>query len=105
MKQIKVHIHNIRTADVIHALKTGGFKNVYATEVKAVAKALDDQEQEYSIDIGEKVIIECKIELFCEAQNVSKAIEIIKGNAQIGLNTTGQIYVIDVEEAIPINEL
>lgn len=103
MKQIKVYIHNIRTADVIHALKISGFKNIYATEVKTMAKALDDQEQEYSIDIGEKIITECKIEIFCEAQEVSKAIEIIKKNAQTGQNTAGHIYVIDVDEVILIS--
>lgn len=65
MKEIKAYIHRNRVADVVRALRHAGFHNLSIIDVKGLLKALDSQEQDYSIEIGDEVITEVKLELVC----------------------------------------
>ncbi len=102
MKEIKAFIHRNRIADVVHALKAAGYKDLSVIDVKGMLKALDNQEQEYSIEIGEKVITEIKLELVCETGRVKEAIETIRKNGRTGQHNAGWIYVSQIEETFMI---
>ena len=102
MKEIKAFIHRNRIADVVHALKNAGFRNLSVIDVKGMLKALDTQEQGYSIEIGEKVITEVKIELVCAADKLDQAVDIIRRNGRTGQQNAGWIYVSEIESAYPI---
>jgi len=102
LKEIKAFIHRNRVADVIHALKKAGFRDLSVIDVKGILKALDSQEQEYSIEIGEKVITEVKVELVCEVNQLDEAVDIIRDNAHTGQPDAGCIYVSDIAAKIPI---
>ena len=39
MKEVKAFIHRNRIADVVHALKTAGFRNISVIDVKGMLKA------------------------------------------------------------------
>jgi len=103
MREIKAFIHRNRIADVVHALKEAGYKYLTVIDVKGMLKALTTQEQEYSIEIGEKVVTEVKLELVCKASQVKKATEIIRDKGRTGQKDAGWIYISKVEEALPIN--
>jgi len=103
MNEIKAFIHRNRIADVVHALKAAGFRNLSVIDVKGMLKALAPQEQEYSIEIGERVITEVKLELVCKTDEVARAVEIIRTNARTGQRTAGWVYVSAIEAAWPID--
>ena len=104
MKELKAFIHRNRIADVVHALKTTGFRNISVIDVKGMLKALDSQEQQYSIEIGEKVITEVKLELVCEADKIDQALALIRENGRTGQKSAGWVYVSEIESAYPIDD-
>ena len=103
MKEIKAFIHRNRIADVIHALREAGFGNLSVVDVKGMLKALDSKEQAYSVELGDKVITEIKLELVCESSRVDEAIRLISQQARTGQSEAGWIYVIDIGQAIRIS--
>ena len=104
MKEVKAFIHRNRIADVVHALKTAGFRNISVIDVKGMLKALDSQEQQYPIEIGEKVITEVKLEFVCEADKVDQALALIRDNGRTGQPNAGWVYVSEIESAYPIDD-
>ncbi|HFE31763.1 MAG TPA: P-II family nitrogen regulator [Gammaproteobacteria bacterium] len=103
MKEIKAFIHRNRIADVIHTLREAGFGNLSVVDVKGMLKALDSKEQAYSVELGDKVITEIKLELVCESSRVDEAIRLISQQARTGQSEAGWIYVIDIGQAIRIS--
>jgi len=104
MKEIKAFIHRNRVADVVRALEATGYRNLSVIDVKGMLKALDHKEQEYSVEIGEKIITEIKLELVCEDARVDEAARIIQQSADTGQAEAGWIYVSDVERSLPIGQ-
>lgn len=106
MKEIKAFIHRNRIADVLHALKNCAFCagrcNLSINDVTGTLQALDNKEQNYSIELGEDVITEVKLELICEDERVDEAVELIRENARTGQALAGWIYTIDIANATPI---
>jgi len=102
MKEIKAFIHHNRITDVIHALKEAGFRNLSIVDVKGTLKALDNKEQDYSVELGSAVITEMKLELVCDDARVDEATQLIQQHARTGQTDAGWIYVIDIGQAIRI---
>lgn len=111
MKEIKAYIHNHRIADVIRALKElgqcnanagAGCRNLSVIQVQSLLKAVDAQEQHYSIELAEAVINESKLELICEDHQVDELVGIIERAARTGQAEAGWIYVADIVKATPI---
>lgn len=108
MKEIKAFLHRHRASDVIHALGRGGFNNgnsnLSIIDVKGTLNALDSQERDYSIELGESIITEVKLELVCDENRADEAVRIILDNARTGKPHAGWIFVSDISRAIPIDE-
>lgn len=110
MKEIKAYVHRSRIADVIAALKASaawstvdsGEHNLTAYMVKGSLLALDDAERHYSLDLGDEVVNEYKLELHCEGGHVDELVEIIRTSAHTGQTSSGWIYVTDIVQAVPI---
>jgi len=103
MKEIKAFIHRNRITDVIHALNEAGFRNLSIVDVKGTLKALDNKEQNYSVELGSAIITEMKLELVCDDARVDEATQLIQQYARTGQTDAGWIYVIDIDQAIRIN--
>jgi len=103
MKEIKAFIHRNRITDVIHALKGADFRNLSIVDVKGMLKALDNKEQNYSVELGSAVITEIKLELVCDDAQVDEATRLIQQHARTGQADAGWIYVIDIGQAIRID--
>ena len=103
MKEIKAFIHRNRITDVIHALKAAGFRNLSIVDVKGMLKALDNKEQNYSVELGSAVITEMKLELVCENERIDEATQLIQQHARTGQADAGWIYVTDITQAIRID--
>jgi nitrogen regulatory protein P-II 1 len=104
MKEIKAFIHRNRIGDIVHALKAAHFRDISVIDVKGLLKALDLQEQEYSTEIGARVITEVKLELVCEDALVDKAVAIIRENGRTGQKNAGWVYVSDIANAYKIGD-
>ena len=93
-REVKAFVHRNRIADVVDALYQAGFLNLTVIDVQGLLKALDSREQRYSVEIGQKVITEVKLELLCESENhTAEAIQLIREHGRTGQPHPGCIYV------------
>ena len=106
MKEIKAFIHQNRAADVVHALHSSGFCstgcNLSLTDVAGTLKSLGSKERSFSVEFGESLINEVKMELVCEDDQVDNAIELIRDHARTGQAISGWIYVSDITNSYRI---
>lgn len=112
MKEIKAYVHSSRVADVIAALKNslawGGRRagrrhNLAVYIVKGSIMPLDGGEQHYSMDLGDEVVNEYKLELLCEDGEVEEIVAEIQTSARTGQAVAGWIVVTEVAQAIAIH--
>ncbi|MBS1939654.1 MAG: P-II family nitrogen regulator [Bacteroidetes bacterium] len=102
MKQIKAFVHRNRVSDLIHTLEASGFQRLSFFDVKGLLRALSAREQEYSVEFGDQVVNEVQMELFCEGEDVDRAVEIFRRIGWTGRADAGWVYVSDVEQVIVI---
>ena len=102
MKEIKAFIHRNRIIDVIHSLQEAGFRNLSVVDVKGTLEALDNLEQQYSVELGTAIITEIKLELVCEEARVTEATRLIQENAHTGQPDAGWIFVSDITQVIKV---
>ncbi|MDT8321385.1 MAG: P-II family nitrogen regulator [Xanthomonadales bacterium] len=103
IREVKAFIHRNRIADVVGALYQAGYRDLTVIDVQGLLKALDTKEQRYSVEIGQKVITEVKLELVCEGeQRTAKAVELIREHARTGQDHAGWIYVTGLIERTEI---
>jgi nitrogen regulatory protein P-II 1 len=107
MKEIKAFIHRNRVGDVIHALKEAGFSDanchLSVIDVKGMLEALDSQERDYSLELGEAVITEVKLELVCADERADEAVQLIHDNARTGQARAGWVFITDINVGYAIN--
>lgn len=99
MKELKAFVHRGRAADIVHALLVAGFNELSVNDVKGTIKALSAAETSYSVEFGEGLVTESKIEVVCDEADVDRAIEIFRSNARTG-RASGWIYISEIERAI-----
>ena len=112
MKEVKAYVHSSRVADVIAALKNspawGGQRagrrhNLAVYVVKGSIMPLDSGEQHYSMDLGDEVVNEYKLELLCEDGEVDEIVAAIQASARTGQAVAGCITVTEVVQATAIH--
>lgn len=111
MKEIKAYVHRNRIAAVIAALKASdawntaesGEHNLTAYMVKGSLLPLEGGEQRYSVDLGDSVVNEYKLELHCADVHVEDLVQIIHGAARTGQSNSGWIYVAEIVSATAIH--
>jgi nitrogen regulatory protein P-II 1 len=103
MQEIKAFVHRNRIADVVGALSSAGFRRLSIIDVQGLLRALDSKEQQYSVEIGQKVVTEVKLEVVCETESrTTEAISLIREHAVTGQPEAGWIYVSDIRSSIEI---
>lgn len=104
MKEIKAFLHRSRVADVVHALMAAGFRSISLIDVKGMLKALNTQELEYSVEVGEMVVTEVKLEVVCRSDEVDRAVMLIRRNGSAGQSNGGWIYVTSIDASYPVDQ-
>lgn len=105
LSEIKAYIHNNRVADVVGALVSAGFDKLSVIEVHGLLQALDNKEQHYSVELGQKIVNEVKLEVVCDSDaRCAEAIEIIREQGRTGQASAGWIYVSPIRSAIEISD-
>lgn len=110
MKEIKAYVHGNRIADVISALKESsawsasgsGDHNLTVYMVKGSLVPLDEAEKRYSVELGEEMVNEYKLELHCSDDFADELVQVISRVARTGQVTAGWIYVIDIAQAVRV---
>jgi len=104
-REIKAYIHRNRIADVVNALYNAEFKNLMVIDVEGLLKAMDEREPRYSVEIGQKVVTEVKLELVCENESrMAEAVALIREHAKTGQPSAGWIYVSEIQSCIEITD-
>ena len=111
MKEIKAFIHRHRISAVIEAIKGAGFaaaggasraRNISVASVQSLLPAIDAREQRYSLDLGEPIIQEYKVELLCDDGDADSLVKAVARAGRTGQEEAGWIYVTDVGRAVQI---
>lgn len=79
--------------------RNGGCHNLAVVPVQSLLKAVGAAEQRYSIELGEAVIHESKLELICEDHQADGLVSIIELTGQA---EAGWIVVTDIVQVILI---
>ncbi|MCW5662335.1 MAG: P-II family nitrogen regulator [Piscinibacter sp.] len=110
MKEIKAYVHSSRVSDVLSELKNsaawsavgGDGHNLTVYMVKGSLVPQDDSERHYSMDLGQEVINEYKLELHCNDEQVGELVDVIRRAARTGKSDAGWIYVHTIDDAIRV---
>ena len=73
-------------------------------DVRGLLRALSAREEEYSIELGERVTNEIRLELVCADQEVDRAVQLIRLHGRTGQAIAGWVYVSPVDLALPIDD-
>jgi nitrogen regulatory protein P-II 1 len=112
MKEIKAYVHANRIGAVIAALKNSAAwdgavgedtHNLTVYVVKGSLVPVDARERHYSVELGEEVVNEYKLELTCADQHADDLVETIRLSARTGQPNAGWVFVTDVAQAVPIS--
>ena len=98
MKEIKAFIHRNRAADVLRELKAADFKRFSFNDVHGTLQALDTQNRDFSVEFGEEVTSEVKIEFVCDDDRVGDAIRLLEKSGRTNRPVSGWVFVTSVEE-------
>lgn len=108
MKQIKAFFHPHRINAVTDALRNSGLcditvgmrcQNLTVSNVQRLYSSLDDNQQRYSLALGEPVVGEIKLELFCDDDVTDELAALITQAAKPG---PGWVFVSDIATATQI---
>jgi nitrogen regulatory protein P-II 1 len=111
MKEIKAFIHPHRTAAVIQALRESGVCDTQAeapcfhitiSQVQCVHATSDGAQQHYSVELGEPVILQTKLELVCDDKAADLLVDLIVRCGHTGQSCSGWVHVHSLERRIPI---
>ncbi len=111
MKEIKAYVQRDRIADVIEALKEcpawggerGDRRHSLAVCVVKSLLPLDSEQRHYSMDVGDEVLDEYKIELVCDDAEVDPLVDALVAAARTGRSVGGWVTVTDLARAVPIH--
>lgn len=111
MNEIKAYVHRNRVADVIAAIKASPAwstaarargRNLAVYMVKGSLVPFADEERHYSLDLGDEVVNEYKLEVLCDESEVDELVQVIRDAARTGQSHAGWITVTHIAQAISI---
>lgn len=102
MKRITALLHAHRMSDIVHALEAVGERRISVVQATGLLRASSAREQDYSVQLGERVTQEIQLDVFCETERVDDVVALIQRHARTGLPSSGWIFVAAIEQGIPI---
>ena len=112
MKELKAFIHPHRTAAVIQAIRDSGLcdahgdlaggSHIAVSQVQTVQAAADAGQQHYSIELGEPVVLQTKLELVCSDDAADALVALIVAAGHAGQSCSGWVHVFALERRVVI---
>ena len=111
MIEVKAYVHANRIGEVIAALKASaawracekdGPPNLAVYIVKGSLLPVDTRERQYSVELGDEVVNEYKLELLCNEEHADELVAVIRQTGRTGQSNAGWVYVTPVGQVLPI---
>lgn len=102
MKRITALLHAHRMSDIVHALEAAGERRLSVVHVHGLLEVSGAKEQEYSVELGERITKEIQLEVFCEDDQSDTLVELIRRHGQTGQLNSGWVFVTHLELGIGI---
>ena len=102
MKRITALLHAHRLSDIVHALEAAGERRLSVLQAVGLLQASSSREQDYSVDLGERVTKEIQLDVFCEDARLEALVELIRRHGRTGQPNSGWIFVTAVDSGVPI---
>jgi cobalt-zinc-cadmium resistance protein CzcA len=102
MKQIKAFVHLHRMGELCTHLEAGRFHRISIFDAKGPQGRLSGSEVEYSVRLGERVVSEAQITVFCEDEQVDAVVAIFQRLVRSTHRETGWLYVTPIEQSVPL---
>ncbi|GEM_PF-1145235 len=102
MKRITALLHAHRLSDIVHALEAVGQRRLSITHAHGLLSASSGREQEFSVELGERMTQEIQLDVFCEDVDTASVIALLKRHGRTEQHVAGWILVADLIESIPI---
>lgn len=103
MKRITALLHAHRMSDIMHALEAVGQRRLSITHAHGLLSAASSKEQQFSVELGERMTQEIQLDVFCEDLDAASVIALLKRHGRTGQPTAGWIFVADLAESIAID--
>ncbi|MBK8284317.1 MAG: P-II family nitrogen regulator [Ahniella sp.] len=103
MKRITALLHAHRLSDIVHALEAVGQRRLSITHAHGLLSASNQREQEFSVELGERMTQEIQLDVFCEDVDAASVIALLKRHGRTGQHVAGWIFVADLTAALPID--
>jgi nitrogen regulatory protein P-II 1 len=108
LKEIKAFVSCNRVAEIVKTLRNTGCysgpSNLSVVDVAGTTlQVSDSQERDFSLELGEVVVNEVKLELVCEDEYADEAVRIIQENGYAGQRIANWVCIIDIGDAYPID--
>ena len=102
MKRITALLHAHRMGDIVHALEAAGQHRISIVHSTGLLRASSIREEDYSVQLGERVTQEIQLDVFCEADRIDDIVALLQRHGRTGPFNSGWIFVSAIEHAIPI---
>ena len=102
MRQVKGFVHRDRASELMHALEEGGFHRIAVFEAKGLQRPSAGGAVEYSVHLGDSVVSEAQVTVFCDDPEVQAVVEIFRRMVRSTHRETGWLYVTAIEQSIPL---
>ena len=104
MKRITALLHAHRMSDIVHALEAAGERRISVVHAAGLLRASSAREQQYSVELGERVTQEIQLDVFCEDDQLDAVVTLIRRHGRTGRENSGWIFVAAVEQGIAIED-
>ena len=104
MKEIRAYIRVYMLNHVIRGLEDAGFTDMTVVDMRAVRRALLDEDVGYSLELAERYMNVASLTIVVRDPDVGSVTDIICTRGRTGRKGDGLIYVSPVEEAIHIRD-
>ena len=103
MKRITVLLHAHRMSDIVHALEAAGERRLSVVQARGLLQAASAREQDYSVELGERVTQEIQLDVFCEDERVDTIIALIRQHGRTGQVNAGWIFTSAIDDVLLID--
>ena len=103
MKRITELLHAHRMSDIVHALEAAGERRLSVVQARGLLHASSSREQDYSVELGERVTQEIQLDVFCDDDRAAGLVDVIRTHARTGQANSGWIFLTSIDDGFPIS--
>jgi len=102
MKAVFAYVHSDRVERIVGALRAAAFTHLTVVEVRSAVWPIYADDRDHLPQLGPRFWADAKLEVFCEDEATSDVVSHIRRLARAGEYGAASIYVVPVEQAIPV---